>query len=187
MKRFRGKDMHILLDTSVLSEARGPKPVEEVKRFLASLPDRIVAVPAPAVFELERGGQMLSKVNPERARPLLAWLDRMLETNVYVPEMDSAVSRLIAQMATVPRFRRFWASSDPDDDLRFGCDPAIAAIAIRYGMPIVTRDILDFMFINEEFPLPGLYEPVKRRWFVEPADQWDFEPRDGATNCLVFR
>ncbi len=179
--------MHLLLDTSVLSDARGPNPVREVQNFLASLPDHVVAIPAPVIFELERGGFMLSQINPDRARPLLFWLDKMLETNVHIAQLDSAASRLVARMATVPRFRRFWASGHPGDDLRFGCDPAIAAISIRYQMPLVTRDIQDFMTIHAEFPLPGLYEPVKRRWFVEPSRSWDFAEKEDATNCLVFR
>lgn len=179
--------MHVLLDTSVLSDARGPNPVKEVQNFLASLPDHIVAIPAPAIFELERGGHLLSQVNPERARPLLSWLDKMLGTNVHVAQLDSAASRLVARMATVPRFRRFWASGNLGDDLRFGCDPAIAAIAIRYQMPLITRDTQDFMAIHEEFPLPGIYEPVKRKWFVEPKRSWEFSEKKDATNCLVFR
>ena len=161
--------------------------MREVQDFLAALPDRVIALPAPAIFELERGGFMLSQVNPERARPLLAWLDKMLGTNVHVAQLDSDASRLVARMATVPRFRRFWASGNPGDDLRFGCDPAIAAIAIRYQMPLVTRDIQDFMAIHEEFPLPGIYEPVKRTWFVEPTRSWEFAEKKDASNCLVYR
>jgi toxin FitB len=175
--------MHLLLDTSVLSEARGRDKSEEVKQFLRSLPDEIVAIPLPAIFELERGARMLGKTDPDRAERFIAWLDRLLATKPYVPPITTEVVRLIARMATVPHLERFWRPTKQDDPLRFGCDPAIAAIAIHYHMPVITRDIRDFMVIHESFPLPGLYDPLIRRWHVPAGNEWHFTSGDALENC----
>jgi predicted nucleic acid-binding protein len=179
--------MHLLLDTSVLSEARGTNKSEEVKRFLRSLPDEVVAIPMPAIFELERGAQLLARTNPDRAEGLVAWLDRLLATEPYVPLVTAEVTRIIAKMATIPKLERFWRTTKHDEPLRFGCDPAIAAISIHYEMPIVSRDIRDFMVIHEYFPLPGLYDPLVRRWHVTPQLNWHFTPTDEFENSLVYK
>ncbi|MGV1785834.1 MULTISPECIES: PIN domain-containing protein [Agrobacterium] len=179
--------MHLLLDTSVLSEARGKNKSEEVKQFLRSLPNEVVAIPLPAIFELERGARMLAKSEPERAERFIAWLDRLLATQPYVPPITDEVIRLIARMTTVPRLQRFWRTTKPNDPLRFGCDPAIAAIAIHHRMPIVTRDVGDFMVIHESFPLPGVYDPFLRRWHVPAENEWQFTSGEEIGNCLVFK
>ncbi len=163
---------YFLLDTSVLSEARCAEPVEEVVSFLRGLPRGAVAVPTWAIFELERGGQMLRLVNEERARPLLGWLDDLLETDIYVPPIGAEVHRLVARMSIVPELRRFWSASGGSQKMRFGSDPGIAAVAIEYGMPIATRDTRDFMLIHSHFPLPGLYDPFHERWLIDPASEW---------------
>ncbi len=178
--------MHLLLDTSVLSEARGTNKSEEVKRFLRSLPDEAVAIPLPAIFELERGARLLARNDPDRAEGLIAWLDRLLATKPYVPPMTTEVTRLIAGMTTIPNLERFWRTTK-HKSLRFGCDPAIAAIAIHYRMPIISRDIRDFMVIHESFPLPGLYDPLVRRWHVPPLHEWHFTPSDELANNLVYK
>lgn len=162
----------MLLDTSVLSEARRSEPVEEVVTFLRALPRGSVAVPTWTIFELERGGQMLRLVDEPRALPLLSWLDDLLETDVYVPPVNAEVHRLIARMTLVPELRRFWVGSGNCTKMRFGSDPGIAAVAIHYGLPIATRDIRDFMLIHSHFPLPGLYDPYRDRWYVEPVGDW---------------
>ena len=163
---------HFLLDTSVLSEARCAKPVEEVARFLRALPKGSVAVPTWTIFELERGGQMLRLIDAPRAIPLLRWLDDLLETDVFVPPTNAEIHRLIARMSVVPELRRFWSGSAGSTKMRFGSDPSIAAVAIHYEMPIATRDIRDFMLIHSHFPLPGLFDPYRSRWFVEPVGEW---------------
>ncbi|TCR85309.1 hypothetical protein [Rhizobium sp. BK376] len=178
--------MHILLDTSVLSEARRQEPVQEVQRFLRSLPDESIAIPAPVVFELERGGQMLRTSRPDRAEPLLSWLGGLLATNVFIPPMGAEIFRLIATMATVPALRRFWRDDRTTGELRFGCDPAIAAVAIHYQMPVATRDVNDFMLIHRHFRIPGVYEPFHRRWHVDPSEEWQFVLDDERSNCLIF-
>ncbi len=163
---------YMLLDTSVLSSARGKAPEETVVRFLRSLPRGSIAVPAFTVFELERGLRMLQLVNGERAQPLLDWLDGLLATDVFIPPVTVDIWRLLARMTLVPALSRFWIDPSDQPQMRFGCDPGLAAIAIHYGIPIATRDVRDFMLIHRHFPLPGLYEPHSCQWHVEPTDDW---------------
>lgn len=174
--------MHLLLDTSVLSEARRPEPIAEVQRFLKSLPTDVVAIPPPVIFELERGARLLGTNEPERAKRFLDWLDDLLDTTVHVPVIGAEVSRIVARMAAMPKFRKFWGS---DRKLQFGCDPTIAAIAIHYRMPIASRDIRDFLSIHEEFPLPGLYEPFHATWIVPPDEEWGTALREDPTADMV--
>ncbi len=163
---------HMLLDTSVLSSARGNAPEETVVRFLRSLPRGSIAVPTYSVFELERGLQKLQLVDSERAVPLLDWLDGLLATDVFIPPVTVDIWRLVARMTLVPALSRFWMDPSERPTMQFGCDPGIAAIAIYYGMPIATRDVRDFMLIHRHFPLPGLYEPHACRWHIEPTTDW---------------
>lgn len=163
---------HILLDTSVLSAARGREPEASVRRFLRALPIGSVAIPMLSVFELERGARELQLHDEARAGPLLSWLDDLLETDVYLPPMTSDIWRLYARMSIAPPLRKFWVHGGDPPRMRFGCDPGVAAIAIHYGMPIATRDVRDYLLIHEHFPLPGLYDPHHDMWHVDPDHEW---------------
>lgn len=163
---------YMLLDTSVVSAARGKAAEETVARFLRSLPRGSIAVPTFTVFELERGVRKLQLVDGERARPLLDWLDDLLATDIFIPPVTVDIWRLLARMALVPALSKFWIDTGDPPKMRFGCDPGLAAIAIHYGMPIATRDVRDFMLIHRHFPLPGLYEPHACRWHIEPTTEW---------------
>jgi hypothetical protein len=50
-----------------------------------------------------------------------------------------------------------------------GADLSIAAIAIAGGAVIATDDIGHFLRIHDEFPLPGLFNPIKGEWHVGPT------------------
>ncbi len=163
---------HMLLDTSVLSAARGRKPEATVRHFLLSLPRGSIAIPAYSVFEFERGARLLQQHDQQRAAQLLSWLDDLLATDIFVPPVTTDIWRLYARMSLVPALRKFWIHNGDPPSLRFGCDPGVAAISIHYRMPIATRDVGDYMLINGYFPLPGLYDPHLRKWFVDPAPTW---------------
>ncbi|WFU49171.1 PIN domain-containing protein [Sinorhizobium terangae] len=162
----------ILVDTSVLSEARRSEPDEDVIFFLDQIPPGSIAVPPTAIFELERGALNLFKTNPLKSAKLAKWLDDLLKTDVWVPPVNSDVKRLLARMAMVPELARFWRSHGEAPKLEFGCDPEIAATAIVHGMPIATQDVGDYLKISRQFPLPGLYCPRDGIWHVMPDDNW---------------
>lgn len=91
----------ILLDTSVLSEAR--KTTEELNErivaFMKDIPAGSVAVPPAAIFELRRGALLLSKRDPIRGNALGRWLDQLLETDIWLPPTTIEVRHLVAMMS----------------------------------------------------------------------------------------
>lgn len=163
---------YILLDTSVLSEARRAEPDQSVVSFLLQLPDGALAVPEATIFELERGAANIGRTDPGRGERLRSWLDGLLATDVWVPPSDVQVRRLVARMSTTPELRSFWVALGDPPKMRFGCDPEIAATAITYGIPIATNDVGDFLRIHRHYPLPGLYCPIDKEWHVPPPDGW---------------
>lgn len=162
----------ILLDTSVLSEARRSAPHEDVLAFLFQIPPGAVAVAPPVIFELERGAINAGIHDPERGRCLSNWVDDLLKTDVYTPPVDAGVKKLLARMSMVPELAGFWRSPDNSSKMRFGCDPEIAAVSIVHGIPIASCDVGDFLRIHRHFPLPGLYSPLDGIWHVEPSHDW---------------
>ncbi|MCF1433199.1 type II toxin-antitoxin system VapC family toxin [Agrobacterium vitis] len=176
----------MLLDTSVLSEARRSEPIEEVVDFFRSLPDESIAIPMLSVFELERGARSLMTKDRERGTLYLEWLSELITKDIYFPPMTVEVFRLIARMAAFPPFHSYWRNDGPSKKLRFGCDPAIAAVSIIHGIPIATLDIRDFMRIHEFFPLPGLYDPVHRIWHVKSDKPPSAEHDPPRANSVLF-
>jgi predicted nucleic acid-binding protein len=164
----------ILVDTSVLSEAR--KMIDQLNDdivfFLRQVPPGALAVPSAVIFELQRGASMVALTKPERGRAYQDWLDRLLETDIWLPPADVRVRRLLAEMTVVPELSRFWLDRSKEPKLRFGCDPEIAATAIIYGIPLASTDVTDFLAIHRHFPLPGLYCPLGGKWHVPPPADW---------------
>jgi predicted nucleic acid-binding protein len=176
----------MLLDTSVLSAARGNEPEVKVRQFLRALPVRSIAIPMYSVFELERGACLLQHHDRQRSAALLSWLDDLLSTDIFLPPVTVDVWRLYARMTLAPALRKFWIHNGDPPGMRFGCDPGVAAISINYGMPIATRDIRDYMLINDHFPLPGLYDPHLGRWFVDPSPSWRSALRQDVSDHLIM-
>ncbi len=166
----------ILLDTNLISEAQKPRPLTEVADWFASLGSDTIALPFPVVFEAEYGIRLKQPDDPARARSLLAWLDELLATDIHCPEMTIEVARLYARMAACPPMKHFWCPDlSPDNKrkrLKFGCDPMIAAISIIHRIPIATMNVRDFIAIDEFFPIPGIYNPARDEWAIDPPIGW---------------
>lgn len=164
----------ILLDTSVLSEARktAAELNESIIAFLKNIPVGAVAVPHAAIFELRRGALILSKTDRVRGRALGRWLDQLLETDIWIPSTSVEVRELVAMMSITPELARFWMTSSYRSRMKFGCDPEIAATSIVHGIPIASTDVSDYMRINRYFQIPGLYCPLRGRWFIDPPEGW---------------
>lgn len=164
----------ILLDTSVLTEARKTedKLNDDIVFFMRQIPAGALAVPHAAIFELQRGAINVGRKHPAKERAYTAWLDRLLETDIWLPPVDVDVRRLLAEMTMTPDLEDFWVSSADRPKMKFGCDCEIAATAIIYEIPIASADVTDFMRIHRSFPLPGLYSPITGKWHVEPPEGW---------------
>lgn len=162
----------ILLDTNVISHARKQKPHPQIKDFLEGLRHGSVAICTPTIFELERGALTRLKTDPEQGLELLKWLERFLQTDLYLLPNNMATERLTTHMSVCGPLQNFWVWQGKSAKGQFGSDPKIAAIAIIHEVPIATCNVRDFLRIHEHFPLPGLYDPMADRWHVDPPPGW---------------
>lgn len=119
-----------LLDTSVVSELRRPRPHGAVLAWLRSLPDTDLHLSAVTLGELQAGVEITREQDPAKAAQIGAWIERVAETYNVVP-MDARTFRSWARLM----HRR-------SDDLIE--DAMIAATAQVHNLTVVTRNIRDF-------------------------------------------
>ena len=52
----------------------------------------------------------------------------------------------------------------------------VASVAIAHDAVIMTCNARDFMRVHELFPLPGLFDPLRREWHVRPLHDMRLPP-----------
>lgn len=166
-----------ILDTNVLSQFSYKKPHPQLLSWLTHLPGS-VAIPFGAVIEIQRGIEKLARTDKVRAEALQEWLGSLLESDIPYLGMDASTAQLYGKMTMVPALRDLWTPPAHSKEPKLGQDLTIAAAAIRHGAPIATMNTKDFLRIHEFFHLPGLYDPVKAAWSIEPEnhDTRQFDP-----------
>ncbi len=150
-----------LLDTNVISNTSKTYPLPAVKRWLES--QTRLAIPFPAILEVETGIADLRRVDPVRARKLTEWIDGLLKTQFYYPPSTPEVARVLARLYCCRPLERLW---QPEEDKKPGQDLFIAAVSIVYDMPIATMNSGDFEQINKHRPLPGVFNPNRGIWTI---------------------
>lgn len=154
-----------LLDTNILSDARKPKPPLELKNWLRSQAE--IAIPFPAILEIEQGIEEIRRTKPEKADELRAWLDGVLAGRHYYPAITAEVARLLAQMYCCRPLKNLWYTlPESKKEKKPGQDLFIAAVAIVHSLPIATSNTPDFVQINRYFPIPGVFAPLSQEWTV---------------------
>ena len=154
-----------LLDTNILSDARKPKPPPALKSWLRSQAE--IAIPFPAILEIEQGIAEIRRTRPEKADELRAWLDGVLAGRHYYPAINADVARLLAEMYCCRPLKNLWYTfPDSKKETKPGQDLFIAAVAIVHSLPIATSNTPDFVLINRHFPLPGVFAPMVQEWSV---------------------
>ena len=119
-----------LLDTNVVSELRRTRPHPNVVKWLQSVPERQLFVSAVTFGEIQRGIESLRTRDAVKATEIEAWADQ-LEASSAVLSVDAAAFRLHA------RLMRSRPAPAYEDAL-------IAAVAIRHGLVVATRNVADF-------------------------------------------
>ncbi|MGE6743066.1 type II toxin-antitoxin system VapC family toxin [Allorhizobium pseudoryzae] len=109
------------------------------------------------------------KDDPQKALLITNWVDELTSMAFPFPEMTTEVATVYASMTSVPSLRHMWTVQSGQKSNRLGHDLMISAVAIIHRMPILTANVDDFLEIDELFPLPGVYHPMKARWFVDPG------------------
>lgn len=123
MKRY-------LLDTNVVSELRKPKPHGAVLAWIANLSHEQVFVSAFTVGELQAGVELTRIQDPNKAREIDLWLDKLGEA-FEVLAMDQKCFREWARI--MHRQREHLLG-----------DAMIAATARVHGLIVATRNERDF-------------------------------------------
>ena len=138
-----------LLDTNVISELRKVKSGRADQKVVAwarSVPVDSLFLSAISVLELETGVLLAERRDSAQGTVLRAWL------NTHV--LPAFSGRILAVDTTVAR--RCAGLHVPDS--RSDRDALIAATALAHGMPVVTRNIQDFMLMGVELLNPWEYE-----------------------------
>ncbi len=121
---------------------------------------------AASVTEIQCGIGLMQQ--PTVALEAQEWLDGMiLNGNPQVIDFDVHAAMLLGKMWTTPSLNNFIVNDPRSKKSKSGTDLTIAAMAITRGMVMVTGNIGDFLEIHAEFPLPGLFNPMKTAWFVK--------------------
>lgn len=166
-----------LIDTNVLSQAKKDKRTANIQKWIES--QYQIAIPFPAILEIQQGIIELAKISPHRAADLQQWLDAVLRSDFIYPPITQEVALKLAELHCCGPLKTLWYPRGPRK--KPGQDLFIAAISIVYGMPIATLDMMDFVTIDQYFPLPGVYNPAFDAWLVPGPGQRNGEAADVQT------
>lgn len=123
-----------LIDTNVISELRKVKPHGGVLAWIQSVRDTDLFISAVTLGEIQRGIEITQAQNPEKARQITQWADR-LSTAHHILPMDAQTFRVWARL--------MHRQSDALYE-----DAMIAATAQVHQLTVVTRNIRDFSHFN---------------------------------------
>ncbi len=124
-----------LIDTNVVSDPTKRKPSAAVKAWFAGQDPVSLFIPTPVIGELYRG--ILRLAPGKRRTALTSWLEETL-----LPAFAGRV--LSFDEAGAKQWGSLMAEGDRVGATRSAADALIAAIAVRYGLAVVTRNIQDF-------------------------------------------
>lgn len=119
-----------LLDTSVVSEARRPRPDPRVVGFLAAASQAEAFLSVLTIGELRKGAELKRRSDSASARRIDAWIDNL---QLEYADRTLPVDR---EIATV------WGELMADRS-RAAIDTLLAATALVHGLTLVTRNARD--------------------------------------------
>ncbi|RVK33823.1 PIN domain-containing protein [Sinorhizobium meliloti] len=160
----------LILDTNVLCETQrrnGNDPkVRAIKDWIATQGEANFAIPFAVIAEINRGIHLIAASKPSRAAELSAWLDSILRSSYRFLDMNVEGALIYGAMTARAALLPLMQPDPTSKRRRLGHDLLVAAAAIAHKAPIVTLNRRDFLLINDDFPLPGCYDPVDDFWFV---------------------
>ncbi|MDW9542657.1 PIN domain-containing protein [Sinorhizobium meliloti] len=158
-----------LLDTSVLSHAQYSRQHPAVGAWLEE--QESVAIPFPALLEVQQGIFEVRLTKPDLAAELLIWLEGLLSGDHDFPEINPEVARVLAMLYCCEPLRHLWYTNpDSSKKKKPGQDLFIAAVSIAHNIPIATLNNKDFAMIDRYHRLPGAYNPAFSFWIVAPPE-----------------
>ncbi|MBY3538084.1 type II toxin-antitoxin system VapC family toxin [Rhizobium laguerreae] len=171
----------IIIDTNIISVAQLPQKPQWILDWLDSLPLGSVAIPWVLIYEVEYGIHQAKRTNLAKALFVTQWFEAFLQQSLIILDMNVDAARTLGRMAACPSLRQFFETLPrtdrngkmyKNDRINLGCDVILAALSIAHGLPIATCNDKDFAFINDHFPLPGVYNPKSDEWVVPPPVGW---------------
>ncbi|QPA25595.1 hypothetical protein IR196_05735 [Brucella anthropi] len=156
----------MLLDTCILSQFAYKNPPRQLITWIKGFPEIYFAISISTVIEIQKGIENLRSCGSARADALEEWLDQLLASDLMCLDHDAKTARIIGRMLSIPALKALWIPDPKSKKPKLGQDLQIAAASIRYGIPVATANVSDFLQINEWFKLPGLCNPITDTWYV---------------------
>lgn len=137
--------MNYLLDTNVLSEVQRPRPEAAVLSWLDQVDEERVYLSVITVAELARGVALLPE--GRRKSDLANWLETDL--------LERFAHRLLdADSQSAVLWGRLMSDAKRAGRHLSAMDGWIAAIALRHGLCLVTRNVRDFQSLGLQIHNP---------------------------------
>lgn len=125
-----------LLDTTIISEIRKPKPHGAVVTWFEGLRDEQICLSAVTLGELQEGIERTRRQDAAKASAIEAWVDELENSSTVLP-MDGRCFRETARMML-----------GKQEDLLY--DVMIAATARLHELTVATRNEKDFRHLGIE-------------------------------------
>jgi toxin FitB len=123
-----------LLDTSVISEVRKPRPHGAVIAWVQDIADQELFLSAITIGELQRGAERIRRQDSTTAEMIERWIDRVVMNYAVLP-LDAPVCREWARLM----------EGKSKDLLE---DAMIAATARLHRLTVVTRNTTAFVLLD---------------------------------------
>jgi len=166
----------LLLDTDIVSHIGRQRPPPGLREWLTALGPQRLAISFPSIAELRRGSHLLEKTYPDKAAAISEWVDEVLGLGFRMLPMTPLVAATYARMTSTQSLRSMWTVQRGAKQNRLGHDLLVASVAIAHEVPILTGNARDYLRVDELFPLPGVYNPLRREWHVKPCREIELPP-----------
>ncbi|MFC3677734.1 type II toxin-antitoxin system VapC family toxin [Ferrovibrio xuzhouensis] len=165
-----------ILDTNVLSATHYIRPPPTLMAWLASVPSTEIATTAITIAEIQAGIESMRATGKKGLPEVKKWLYQAVLPVVQVVPFTTEAALIFAKMHARPQIRhQMQPGRQSSRKVLLEADVMIAAVAISMNAVIVTRNVCDFLQVEEHFALPGLYDPIADVWHVRP--RWQEELR----------
>ncbi len=159
-----------ILDTDVLSNLRKEKKSPAVQAWVQTTAAADLATTVITVAEIQCGIERQMPNQPNYAGETQRWLTSLLAVGgMNIIPLGIPAAMLLAKMHETANLRNFLIADPRQKNTKTPADLAIASIAISEGAIVATGNVAHFEQIHEAYPLPGIYNPFKRKWVVRPT------------------
>ncbi|MBY5868483.1 type II toxin-antitoxin system VapC family toxin [Rhizobium leguminosarum] len=165
---YDGRRRLLLLDTTILSARAKISPPAGLRYWLEDVAEiAYLCVCFPVLIEIKRGLHMTR--DPATAARVRKVIEDIEQSDFLYLALGRDTEDIFAAMLATPALKRFWYADPKAKHQRVSNDLTIAAMAITYDALIITADG-DFKDIHRYFDLPGVYNPIREEWVVEPPE-----------------